>query len=180
MRIALYVRTDYTPGQLETMAASLANKAHARRLRAIGAVLRGASRGEAASVGGMQRQSLRDWVLRFNAHGLEGLLPRKRPGRPAKLSPEQKHELVAILKSPAAKRHYGVCHWRLTDVAGLVKDRYGVELKTVSVGRMLRALGFVNTRTEWLPAEGHAIHLVHPLVGIQLCAEDRTDQGIGS
>lgn len=153
MRAALYVRTDYTPEHLETLAASVADKAHARRLHAIRAVLQGASRREAATIGGMQRQTLRDWVQRFNAEGPDGLLSRKRSGRPAKLSPGQKLGLIAILTSPSAKQHYGVSCWRLADIASLVKQRYGVELNTISVSRMLRGLGFINNRVEWLPAE---------------------------
>jgi transposase len=161
MPTALFVRTDYTPEQLETMAASVANKAHARRLRAIGAVLRGASRSEAAAIGGMQRQTLRDWVQRFNAEGPEGLLSRKPSGRPAKLSPSQKRELIAILKTPAAKQLYGVQRWRLTDVTALVKNRYSVELNAISVSRMLRALGFIYNGAEWLPAEGYTSYAVN-------------------
>jgi transposase len=158
MATALFVSTDYTPERLETVAASVTDRAHARRLRAIAAILRGASRQEAAAIGGMERQTLRDWVQRFNSEGPDGLLSRKPSGRPAKLAYAQKRELLALLTSPAVKERYGVGRWRLADIAALVKDRYGVRLNEISVGRMLRSLGVVYNGCEWRAATTGALH----------------------
>ena len=160
MASAMFVRSDYTPDELEALAARIADKAHARRLCAIAAVLKGANRRAAASIGGMQRQTLRDWVERFNAEGPEGLISRKPPGRPTKLSPGQKRELIAILASPSVKLHYGVSRWRLADIASLIQSRYGVALNATSVGRMLRALEFTDDGEQWSPADGSSLSSV--------------------
>ncbi len=146
---ALFVRNDYTPEYLEALAETVFDRAHARRLRAIAAVLKGASRQQAAEIGGMQRQTLRDWVQRFNAEGLEGLARRKSSGRPPKLSAGQKRELVALLSSAAAKKRHGVTLWRLSAITQVIKERFGVELNEISVSRTLRSLGLIYDGSEW-------------------------------
>src|SRR5262247_3255911 len=73
---AIPVRTDYTSGEVRRFAQRAKDAAQARRLLAIAAVLEGASRQEAAKIGGMDRQTLRDWVIRFNEQGADGLIPR--------------------------------------------------------------------------------------------------------
>ena len=146
---ALFVRNDYTPEYLEAMAETVPDRAHARRLRAIAAVLKGANRQQAAEIGGMQRQTLRDWVQRFNAMGLEGLARRKSSGRPPKLSAGQKRELVGLLSSGAAKERYGVALWRLSTITQIIKGRFEVELNEISVSRMLRSLGLIYDGNEW-------------------------------
>ncbi len=146
---ALFVRGDYTPEHLEAMAETVPDRAHARRLRAIAAVLKGVNRRKAAEIGGMQRQTLRDWVQRFNAEGLEGLVTRKPSGRPAKLSAGQKRELLVLLSSAAAKEEYEVTLWRLAKITEIIKVRFGVKLNEISVGRMLRSLGLIYDGSEW-------------------------------
>jgi hypothetical protein len=79
---AIAVRTDYTSGQLRQVAKQAKDAAQARRLLAIAAVLDGASREEAATAGGMDRQTLRDWVIRFNKRGPDGLINLPSPGAP--------------------------------------------------------------------------------------------------
>jgi transposase len=71
---AISVRTDYTAGEVRRLAKRVKDAAQARRLLAIAAVLDGASRTEAARIGGMDRQTLRDWVIRFNDQGPDGLI----------------------------------------------------------------------------------------------------------
>ena len=83
---AIAVRTDYTSGQLRQLAKRAKEAAQARRLLAIAAVLDGASREEAATAGGMDRQTLRDWVIRFNKQGPDGLINLPSPGAPGKLN----------------------------------------------------------------------------------------------
>src|SRR5271165_6432511 len=82
---AIVVRTDYTSGDVRRVAQRVKNAAQARRLLAIAAVLDGSSREQAAKIGGMDRQTLRDWVIRFNAQGPEGLISKSAPGAPCKL-----------------------------------------------------------------------------------------------
>ena len=66
---AIELRTDYTSAELRRLAKRGKDVAPTRRLLAIAAVLDGASRAEAAKAGGMDRQTLRDWVIRFNEQG---------------------------------------------------------------------------------------------------------------
>ena len=82
---AIAVRTDYTSGEVRRFAKRAKDAAQARRLLAIAAVLDGASREDAAKIGGMDRQTLRDWVIRFNEQGPDGLVNIPSPGAPAKL-----------------------------------------------------------------------------------------------
>ena len=70
---AVPVRTDYTAGEVRRFAIRAKDGAQARRLLALAAVLDGASRAEAAKIGGMHRQTLRDWVIRYNEQGPDGL-----------------------------------------------------------------------------------------------------------
>src|SRR6266513_5826699 len=80
---AIPVRTGYTAGEVRRFAKRAKDAAQARRLLAIAAVLDGASREEAATIGGMDRQTLRDWVIRFNEQGPEGLINKSSRARQA-------------------------------------------------------------------------------------------------
>src|SRR6476659_8785762 len=114
----------------------------ARRMLALALVLEGASRETAARFSGMDRQSLRDWVHRYNAEGLAGLHDRRRPGPRPRLSPEQEAELVtAVERGPDPDRD-GVVRWRRADLRALIEARFSVRLHERSVGKVLRRLGF--------------------------------------
>src|SRR6201993_3287993 len=94
---AVAVRSDYTSGEVRQFAKQAKDAAQARRLLAIAAVLDGASRTEAAKIGGMDRQTLRDWVIRFNEQGPDGLINIPAPGAPAKLNDENRAFLAGIV-----------------------------------------------------------------------------------
>ncbi len=96
---AIAVRADYTSGEVRRVAQRVKNAAQARRLLAIAAVLDGASREDAAKIGGMDRQTLRDWVIRFNEQGPEGLINKSSPGAPGKLTDEHKAFLALSRRS---------------------------------------------------------------------------------
>ncbi len=114
----------------------------ARRLLALAALRDGLDRGEAARIGGMDRQTLRDWVHAFNARGIEGLVNRTASGRRPKLSPEQKVEIkVLALKGPDPDKD-DVVRWRCIDLARIAKERFGVSVDEDTIGRVLRELGF--------------------------------------
>ena len=149
----LYIRNDFSPEHLEAIADMVSNKAQARRLRAIAAVLKGASRNVAAEIGGMQRQTLRDWVQRFNAEGPPGLMSRKPSGRPTKLSAGQKQELIDLLLARDAKAKYNISRWRLSDVAEIIRERFGIQLNEISVGRILRSFGVIYDGSKWCRAD---------------------------
>jgi transposase len=158
MARAISIRRDYSPEELIARAALIKDQGHARRLMAMAAILTGASREEAAKVGGMERQTLRDWVQRFNEHGPDGLSRRKSPGRPPKLTEGQRKALTAHLQ--VAIKSGGASDWRLSDVAGFVSEHFGVELDEVSVSRILREHGFRYNGSEWtVPDARRHIHI---------------------
>jgi transposase len=135
-------RTDFTAEQLRRQARRVRDANQSRRLLALALILEGASRTEAARLAGMERQTLRDWVHRYNGEGIEGLRDRPRTGRKPLLNGDQLAELgraVEALPDPGAD---GVVRWRLIDLKALILKRFGVEISEGSVGRILKARGF--------------------------------------
>lgn len=106
---AIPVRTDYTAGEVRRLGKRAKDAAQARRLLAIAAVLDGASREEAAKVGEMDRQTLRDWVIRFNERGPDGLINIPSPGVPPKLNAEHRAFLVRIVEEGPIPAVHGWC-----------------------------------------------------------------------
>lgn len=104
MGTAIAVRTDYSSQELRRLAARVKDAGQARRLLAIAAVLGGALREEAARIGGMDRQTLRDWVIRFNEQGPDGLTNKPSPGAPGKLTQEHKAFLARLLRKGRSGR----------------------------------------------------------------------------
>ena len=113
-----------------------------RRLLALASVMEGASRSEAARNAGMDRQTLRDWVHRYNAEGVEGLLDRPRSGRKARLSKAQLIEFDSIVETQPEPVTDGVVRWRCVDLKKKIAKRFGVALSERSVGRILKERGF--------------------------------------
>jgi transposase len=109
---------------------------------ALALVLEGASREEAARAAGMDRQTLRDWVHRYNDEGLAGLHDRHRSGRKPRLTPEQEAELAAAVEQGPDPDRDGVVRWRRVDLKALIEARFAVRLHERSVGKVLRRLGF--------------------------------------
>ena len=99
---AIAVRTDYSAGEVRRFAQRAKDAAQARRLLAIAAVLDGASREQAAKIGGMDRQTLRDWVIRFNEQGPDGLINIPSPGVPPKLNSRHKAPRTRSRRCPRA------------------------------------------------------------------------------
>ncbi len=114
----------------------------ARRMLALALVLEGASREDAARHAGMDRQTLRDWVHRYNAEGLAGLRDRPHPGPAPRLTPEQMVELEKVVEQGPDPARDGVVRWRRVDLKALIKARFDVDLHERSVGKLLRRLGF--------------------------------------
>ena len=141
MTIAI-TRHEPGAGELRREARRCRDTAASRRMLALALVLEGASREEAARAAGMDRQTLRDWVHRYNEEGLPGLHDRRRPGPRPRLSPEQEAELVtAVERGPDPDRD-GVVRWRRVDLQALIEARFAVRLRERSVGEVLRRLGF--------------------------------------
>ncbi len=134
-------RDDLDSAGLRSAAAGTRDARQARRLLALAMVLDGHPRLLAAQAGGMDRQTLRDWVHRYNAHGIAGLRDAPRKGRPPALSAGQMQELEGlVLAGPDLKRD-GVVRWRCSDLRTQVKARFEVELHERTVGKLLRKLG---------------------------------------
>jgi transposase len=90
----------------------------------------------------MDRQILRDWAVRFNAEGPEGLISRKATGAKPKLNAEQLAAVIQLVEQGPVPAVHGVVRWRLVDLAGWIHDEYGVSLDTTRLGRILKSLGY--------------------------------------
>jgi transposase len=135
-------RRDLDAGGLRRAAARSADADAARRMLALALVLEGRLRHAAASTCGMDRQSLRDWVHRYNAAGLAGLCNRKAPGSAAKLTGEQAAVVAGWVRAGPQLIEDGVVRWRRIDLARKIEKEWGVVLAERSVGDLLRRLGF--------------------------------------
>jgi transposase len=142
MSAAVCLRDDFEADELRELAGKVKNASQARRLLSIAAVYDGMDREEAARLGGMDRQTLRDWVHRFNARGPDGLLDGKSPGRPSKLSAEQKEALRQLVELGPDPQTDGVVRWRCVDLKRVLGERFAVDLSEVSLGRVLKRLGY--------------------------------------
>jgi len=136
------IKPSHTPSELRRLAASTKDANQSRRLLSIAAVLDGMSRAEAAKIGGMDRQTLRDWVHRFNAHGPTGLKDNRRRGNPRRLSAAQQAKLAEIVETGPDRAVDGVVRWRRIDLQRVIEERFGVEYHERTIGKLLKALGF--------------------------------------
>ncbi len=142
MPAALPLRSDFDSKTLRNLARRCENSNQSRRLLSLAAVYDGMSRGDAARVGGMDRQTLRHWVLRFNADGPEGLFDRWYAGPPRRLSDDQLRELAGIVETGPDIHTDGVVRWRRVDLQAVIKDRFGVEYGARWVSQILHDIGF--------------------------------------
>ena len=142
MPAAIELRDDYSADELRRLAARSNNAGQARRLLALAGVRDGMSREAAARMGAMDRQTLRDWVLAFNAQGPDGLIDAKPPGAQPKLSPTQRAEMVSLVEAGPDPETDVVVRWRCIDLRRIILARYNIDLDEVSIGRMLKLAGF--------------------------------------
>jgi transposase len=134
-------RTDHTAEELRSIAAKTKDGDTVRRLLAIALIFEGCSRTAAAEQNGMDRQTLRDWVHRYNAEGVDGLKSRRSPGREPWLTEAQMAELrEVVVKGPDPAKH-GVVRWRCVDLQQEIARRFQVEVHESTVGKWLRRLG---------------------------------------
>ena len=102
----------------------------------------GATRTEAAKIGGVGLQIIRDWVLRFNALGPDGLLDGKSPGHPSKLNDVQRQMIARMIESGPIPAVHGVVRWRLIDLAQWVYEEFRITVAKQTLSRELRAMGY--------------------------------------
>ena len=142
MGIAVSVtRTELTAAELRLASAKCNDGAQVRRILALALVLEGRPRREAASLNGMDRQTLSDWVHRYNACGIEGLKSRKSPGRAPALTPDQRAELRALVIEGPDPAVHKVVRWRCADLRAEVARRWSVDVHQSTIGAWLGELG---------------------------------------
>jgi len=134
-------RADHTPSELRGMASRSRDSAQSRRLLAIAMILDGLTRFEAARQTGMDRQTLRDWVHRYNETGVEGLVSRVAPGPEPKLTEAQMRELRELVVTGPDPDTDKVVRWRCVDLRDQVTRRFSVTVDERTIGKWLRKLG---------------------------------------
>ena len=142
MAAAVRVRGDYEAAQIRVLAKRSKNAAQTRRLLALAAIYDGRSRTEAARIGGVGLQTVRDWVLAFNAEGPPGLVNGKAPGNAPLLNDQQRQALHRMVESGPLPAVHGVVRWRLIDLAQWVFDEFRISISKQTLSRELRAVGF--------------------------------------
>ncbi|MDQ0469669.1 transposase [Labrys wisconsinensis] len=133
-------RVDYTSAELRALSGRCRDGAQVRRLLALALVLEGRSRTEAAALNGMDRQTLRDWVQRYNDLGVEGLTSRSSPGRAPALSEHQMAELRELVINGPDPEIHKVVRWRCVDLKAEVARRFSVEVHESTIARWLHEL----------------------------------------
>jgi transposase len=140
---AIPLRSDLTATQLRSLARRSKDAAQARRLRALAVVHDGGSRSEAARLGDVTLQIVRDRVLRFNAEGPEGLRDRKAPGPVPRLTGARRATLADIIDHGPIPAIHGVVRWRPCDLGQWLWEefRVSVSVSAQTLSRELRAMG---------------------------------------
>ena len=142
MAAVAITRMEMSAADLRAAAKRSADAKQASRILAIAMVLDGFSREDAARLCGMDRQTLRDWVHRYNKAGLDGLADRARSGRPASLSWVEQGKVASWVEQGAEPARDGVVRFRRIDLRDRIATEFGVELHERSVGKLLRRLGY--------------------------------------
>jgi transposase len=140
MAVPVVLRTDYDGTALRSLARQSQDGPQTRRLLALAAIDDGGPRSEAARIGGVGLQTVRDWVLRFNARGPAGLVDRKLPGQPSILSEEHRRQLAAMLEMGPIPAVHGVVRWRLIDLMQWLWEEHRIAISKQTLSRELRAL----------------------------------------
>lgn len=139
---AIPLREDFDGRSVRRLARLSKDAGQARRLLALGVIYDGGSRTDASRLGGVTLQIVRDWVLRFNARGPDGLINGKALGKRPKLNVDQRQALARIVEEGPIPATHGVVRWRRKDLVRWIFETFGVSLDETTVGRELRALGF--------------------------------------
>jgi transposase len=142
MASAVVLRDDFDGAGLRRLARLSGDANQVRRLLALAVIYDGDARHAAAQVGGVGLQTVRDWVLRFNVNGPEGLLDGKAPGPRPVLGAEHKRALAEIIEQGPIPASHGVVRWRIVDLIQWLFDEYGVSVSKQTLSRDLRAMGY--------------------------------------
>lgn len=142
MAAAIPLRSDYDAKSLRRLAKGSEDADQTRRLLALAAVYDGGSRSSAAAIGGVGLQTVRDWVLQFNAEGPAGLVTGKAPGNRPLLGEPQRMALRRIVEAGPIPAVHGVVRWRIVDLMQWVWEEFRVSISKQTMSRELRAMGF--------------------------------------
>lgn len=142
MAAAISLRKDFTSKDLRLLAKRSRDGGHARRLLAMAEIYDGGARNDAARIGGVGLQTIRDWVLRFNEKGPDGLVDGKAPGQPPKLNDAQRQALASVIESGPIPAVHGVVRWRLVDLGQWIFEEFRISIAKQTLSRELRAMGY--------------------------------------
>jgi transposase len=133
------LRVDFEASQLRTLARKTKDAPQARRLLALAGIYDGASRTGAAKMGGVTLQIVRDWVIKFNAQGPDGLVDRKSPGKPSRLNAAHRAAIAEMIESGPIPAVHGVVRWRLVHLAQWIFQEFRISVAKQTLSRELRA-----------------------------------------
>ena len=136
------LRSDFDAEALRVLAKGSRDPAQTRRPLALSVIAAGGSRSEAAEIGGGGLQTVRDWVVAFNADGPDGLIDGKAPGARPRLNADQRDVLKALVEQGPTPAVHGVVRWRLCDLAQILSEDHGVSVSEQTLSRVLRAMGY--------------------------------------
>lgn len=136
------LRADFDARMTRAVAKRSKDGPQARRLLALAAIYEGATRTEAAKIGGVTLQIVRDWVMKFNTLGPNGLIDRKAPGQPSRLDNTHRAALAAIIESGPTPAIHGVVRWRIIDLCQWLYEEFRVSVAKQTLSRELRAMGY--------------------------------------
>jgi transposase len=136
------LRSDFDAARVRQAARVSQDGRQVRRLLALAAIYEGATRTRAAEIAGVTLQIVRDWVLKFNAHGPSGLIDRRAPGQPSRLNADHRSALAAIVEAGPDPAVHGVVRWRIIDLCRWVWNQFQIRVSKQTLSRELRAMGF--------------------------------------
>ena len=136
------LRDDFNVDRLRALGRSAGDAKQARRLLALSLIYDGGSRSEAARHANVNLQTVRDWVLRFNAEGPDGLIDGKSTGTPPRLNAARRTALARVVEDGPTPYLHGVVRWRLSDLVAWVQGKFGISLDQSTLSRTLRAMGY--------------------------------------
>lgn len=142
MGTALNIRQDFTADDLRRLARQSRDADWSRRLLALSVIYDGGSRSQAASMGGVGLQIIRDWVERFNQQGPDGLKTGKAKGREALLTDSQRKALIEAVEKGPVPYLDGVVRWRLADLVQWLWQEHRISVSRQTLGRELNAMGY--------------------------------------
>ena len=136
------LRGDFETVELRREARNSKDSGQARRLLALAAIYDGSTRTEAAKIGGVTLQIVRDWVMKFNTHGPSGLIAGKAPGQTPRLTSEHRAALARMVEDGPIPAVHGVVRWRLVDLCQQMFEAFHVVVSTQTISRELRAMDY--------------------------------------